>query len=90
VLELHGWGALHEELHRLSKQGAWDEMGRCIDDEVLATFAVDAAPEEAAGALRSRFGDILDRVTCTVQLPDAEQQRAFIGSLRDFREPEGS
>ena len=28
VLELHGWGDLHAELHRLSKQGEWDAMGR--------------------------------------------------------------
>jgi probable F420-dependent oxidoreductase len=82
VLDLHGWGALHEELHRLSKQGQWDEMGRRIDDEVLATFAVEAPPEEAAAALRARYGDILDRVTCTVQLPEAEQQQAFVASLR--------
>jgi len=82
VLDLHGWGALHEELHRMSKQGQWDEMGRRIDDEVLATFAVEAPPEEAAKALRTRYGDILDRVTCTVQLPEAEQQRALVASLQ--------
>jgi probable F420-dependent oxidoreductase len=82
VLELHGWEALHEELHRLSKRGRWDEMGTRIDDEVLATFAIEAPPGDVAAALRSRYGDILDRVTCTVQLPSTEQQAALITSLR--------
>ncbi len=27
VLELHGWGELQGELHRMSKQGLWGEMG---------------------------------------------------------------
>ena len=35
VLDLHGWGDLHTELHRLSRQGEWDAMGTLIDDAVL-------------------------------------------------------
>ena len=35
VLELHGWGDLQTDLHRLSRQGDWDEMGSLIDDEIL-------------------------------------------------------
>ena len=42
VLELHGWGELHTELHRLSRQGEWDVMGSLIDDEILDAFAVVA------------------------------------------------
>jgi alkanesulfonate monooxygenase SsuD/methylene tetrahydromethanopterin reductase-like flavin-dependent oxidoreductase (luciferase family) len=40
VLDLHGWGDLHVELHRLSKQGRWDDMGGLVDDDVLGAFAV--------------------------------------------------
>src|ERR1700742_5108852 len=32
VLDLHGWGDLQTELHRLSLQGGWDEMGSLIDE----------------------------------------------------------
>ena len=42
VLELHGWGELQTELHRLSLAGEWDAMGSLIDDEILETFAVVA------------------------------------------------
>lgn len=62
VLELHGWGALHEELHRLSKVGGWDEMGALIDDDVLDAFAIIGKPAEVADTLQRRFGGLFDRV----------------------------
>jgi probable F420-dependent oxidoreductase len=63
VLDLHGWGDLQEELNRLSKEGRWAEMGDLIDDDMLATFAVVAPLDEVAGALRERWGDVLDRLS---------------------------
>jgi probable F420-dependent oxidoreductase len=62
VLELHGWGDLQTELWTLSKQGRWDEMGALIDDDVLATFAVIADPDQLAAQLTARYGDIADRL----------------------------
>jgi probable F420-dependent oxidoreductase len=57
ILELHGWGALQDQLHRLSRDGAWEEMAALIDDDVLRAFAVVAEPDEVAQAVRDRFGD---------------------------------
>ena len=62
VLDLHGWGDLHTELHRLSKQGGWDAMGELIDDDVLGAFAVVAPLPELATALRQRCDGAIDRV----------------------------
>lgn len=63
VLELHGWGDLQDELNKLSKQGKWVEMGELIDDEILATFAVVAEPDEIAPEIAHRFGDVVTRVS---------------------------
>jgi probable F420-dependent oxidoreductase len=63
VLELHGWGALQDDLNKLSKQGKWVEMGELIDDEMLETFAVIAEPEDVPKALTARYGDIVDRLS---------------------------
>ncbi len=63
VLELHGWGALQDELNALSKQGEWVQMGKLIDDEILNTFAVVGAPEEIAPELQRRYGDVVDRIS---------------------------
>lgn len=69
VLEHHGWGALHTELHRMTRQAQWDAMSNAIDDEILATFAIVAEPEQVAAAVRHRFGDLLHRVSFALPLP---------------------
>lgn len=63
VLELHGWGDLHPELNRLSKEGRWQEMGELIDDDVLETFAVVAEPDGVARGLLDRYGDLVQRIS---------------------------
>ena len=62
VLELHGWGDLHSELHRLSLQGEWDTMGTLIDDEILEAFAVVAPIDTVASKIRDRCAGVIDRV----------------------------
>ncbi|MDI1290764.1 MAG: TIGR03617 family F420-dependent LLM class oxidoreductase [bacterium] len=63
VLELHGWGDLQQELNILARSDRWEEMEDLISDEVLEAFAVVASPDEIAGALRMRFGDIAQRIS---------------------------
>jgi probable F420-dependent oxidoreductase len=62
VLELHGWGDLQTELHRLSHAGEWDAMGSLIDDEILDEFAVVAPIHEVAKKVRERCDGLIDRV----------------------------
>jgi probable F420-dependent oxidoreductase len=62
VLELHGWGDLHTELNRLSKQGEWDAMGSLIDDEMLAAFAVVGPVDQVGAAVKDRCDGVVDRV----------------------------
>ena len=73
VLELHGWGGLHDELHRLSRQGDWDAMGALIDDEVLDEFAVVAPLDEVAAKIRDRCDGVIDRVL--VGFPSRQSRR---------------
>jgi probable F420-dependent oxidoreductase len=61
VLDHHGWGDLHEELHGLSRQGEWGTMSERVDDDVLKTIAVHGTPEKCAAQLQARCGDIADR-----------------------------
>jgi probable F420-dependent oxidoreductase len=62
VLELHGWGDVASELHRLSLQGEWDAMATLIDDEILDAFAVVATTDKLAAALKDRCDGVIDRV----------------------------
>ncbi|OMC44856.1 LLM class F420-dependent oxidoreductase [Mycobacterium sp. IS-2888] len=62
VLDVHGWGDLHADLNRLSKEGEWDAMGSLIDDEMLGAFAVVGPVDTVGAALRSRCEGVVDRV----------------------------
>ncbi len=83
VLDQHGWGELHEQLNRLSRHNAWAEMGALITDDVLDTFAVSGTAAEVAAGLRSRFGDVVDRISLyTPYELDAAQALAVTAHLR--------
>ena len=84
VLELHGWEDLQGELNRLSKQGAWAEMGGLIDDDMLNSFAVVGEPADAAAQLLHRLDGIIDRVSFyqPYSLPDADLA-ALLQGIKD-------
>ena len=63
VLDCHGWGDLHPELNRLSKQGRWKEMNALITDDIMRENAVMRPRREVASALRKRLAGISDSVS---------------------------
>jgi probable F420-dependent oxidoreductase len=83
VLAHHGWADLGTEMNALSKQGKWAEMGDLVTDEMLHTFAVVGSPDEVGPELRSRFGDVIDRLSFYAPYKsDPERWRAIIADLR--------
>jgi probable F420-dependent oxidoreductase len=88
VLELHGWGALQDELNSMTKQQLWANLATVIPEEVLAAFSVVGTPEEVVTELRRRLGDVCTRVT--MKLPDgidADRRAALFETLRAPAEP---
>jgi probable F420-dependent oxidoreductase len=83
VLELHGWGDLHTELHRLSLQGEWDTMGSLIDDDMLDAFAVVGPVDSVAAALRKRCDGVVHRV---LPIFYSASQDCVAAALKEFRE----
>ena len=83
VLELHGWGELHTELHRLSRAGEWDVMGSLIDDEILETFAVVAPLDEVSDKIRDRCDGVIDRVL--VGFPSSVPEDTVSAVLQELR-----
>jgi probable F420-dependent oxidoreductase len=87
TLEVHGWGELHRELNRMSKQGLWDDMTALIDDEVLESIAVVGPRNEIAGKLRQRLAGIADGVSLTHnRAPDPAQWADVVAELQRARE----
>jgi probable F420-dependent oxidoreductase len=72
VLELHGWEGLADELHALSvgrREDKWTAMRDLVDDDVLATFAVVAAPDEVAARVHERWDGVVDRFSVYASYP---------------------
>lgn len=72
VLELHGWEGLADELHALSvgrREDKWTAMRDLVDDEVLATFAVVAAPDDVAARVHERYDGLVDRFSVYASYP---------------------
>jgi probable F420-dependent oxidoreductase len=71
VLAHHGWGALGDELHAMSRRGEWTDMGRLVDDDVLHTFVAVGDAKEVAATIVERFGGLVDRIQLGAAVTDA-------------------
>lgn len=85
ILDHHGLGALHEQLHALSRENGWDAMPGLVDDDVVALFAVRGEdPTAAAAEIRERVGAVADRVSFIGEQPDLEAWAAIAAALRSL------
>jgi alkanesulfonate monooxygenase SsuD/methylene tetrahydromethanopterin reductase-like flavin-dependent oxidoreductase (luciferase family) len=83
VLELHGWGGIHEKLHAASRRGEWAAMAELIDDDMLAAFAAVGSPAEVAAQLRERFKGIVTRLSFSASYPIRPELNAeLLSALR--------
>ena len=82
VLGVHGWGEMQIELNGMSKEGKWQEMGELITDEMLNTFGVMDEPGNVVGAIKERFGDIVDRTSGGFSFVDSDQRQEMVAALR--------
>ncbi len=84
VLETHGWEEVGEKLGKLARDKKWSEIPELVTDEMLRTFAVEAAPDEIGPALRDRYEGLIDRVALYLPLIPGERDtfwRAAINSV---------
>jgi len=83
VLDLHGWGDLQPEAHRLTREGRWQEMGELITDDILHAFAVVSEDiDQVPALLAQRYGGLADTWMCTVETGDGDRQRQLIAAVQ--------
>ena len=88
VLEAHGWEDVGEELGKLARGKRWNEMPGLVTDEMLAAFALEAAPGDVGAALNERYAGLVDRIALYVPFAPGERDgfwRATIESVRMVR-----
>jgi len=82
VLDSVGRGALHPELHALSRSGDWRAMAALVDDELLEAIAVCAPPEALGAELTRRYAGFADRISLVAPWqPDAGAWALVIRAL---------
>ena len=82
VLEQHGWGELQAQLHALTRQGRWAELGSLITDDVLDAFAIVGEVTEIAPKVWSRFGDVVTDFSLVAEGLDARTLGEIARDLR--------
>lgn len=83
VLELHGLGALHGDLNRMSKEGRWPEMAALVPDVFVEEIAVVGPRSEIAAKIAARVSGITDSVSLVNNRnPDPDHFADIITDLR--------
>jgi hypothetical protein len=80
VLDVHGWGDLHEDLRRLTREGRWADLPAAVSDEVVDTVALVGSPSYVADGLRRRFARC-DRVALSTPYAVSTQALAELTAL---------
>ncbi len=88
VLAFHGWEDVGLELHRLSREGKWQEMPALITDDMLEEWAVIATHDDFAAAVKARCTGIFS--TVLLDLPaglqkDEARVRDVVKTLKEDR-----
>jgi len=84
VPEMHGWAERAERLGALARRGRWSEMAEVVDDDMLRTYAVVAAPEDLGAALRQRYAGLADRLTLYLPFRPGDRDRFWQRLVRDL------
>ncbi|CAI8006724.1 Uncharacterized protein Mb1395 [Geodia barretti] len=87
VLECHGFEDVGRQLHRLSLEGKWEEMGALVPDEMLDAFAIIGEYDEIPGMFKERYGGLVDEMHFSIQTTNnAEyaQLRRIVGELQEL------
>ncbi len=85
TFELHGLGALADEMAVLSKAQRWEEMPARINDEVLHMYATVGTYDEIGRRLIERYGGLVTDVEFSIPCATPDEMatmRQLLGQLR--------
>lgn len=85
TLDLFGWRDRGEHLHRLSREGRWDEMPAMISDDMLDALVPSAPYAEIADVLREWYGGLAGRIQFPMPADPADD-RQVAGIVARLRE----
>jgi probable F420-dependent oxidoreductase len=85
TFELHGLGALADEMAILSKAQRWEDMPAKISDEVLHTYATVGTYDEIGRKLVDRFGGIVSDIEFSIPCSTPEEKATMRSLIQQIR-----
>jgi probable F420-dependent oxidoreductase len=82
--EIDGWGDTADELHKLSVQQKWPEMGKLVTDEMVHAFAAVGTYDEIASVMKKRFAGV-NRLSFDMPLRNDHDRGVLKEILQDLR-----
>jgi probable F420-dependent oxidoreductase len=82
VLDIHGWGALQDELIILNRHHRNKDMAALITDEMVATIGIVGSPAVVIEKMKTRFQNLISRTGFSVPDLPVEQLSECIQALK--------
>jgi probable F420-dependent oxidoreductase len=86
VFEAHGWGDVCLQLHEMSKQDRWAEMGNLITDEMLEEFAIVSPYDSLVEKIKARWGGIVTRTGLAIPIRKPEDEERLRHMIRELQQ----
>jgi len=87
VFDLHGWGAVADQLCALAAGGKWREMPRLVTDEVIDTFALRGRWDELPRQVLEKYSGLLDRVSYYFPFVPGQNDDRWRATICGFKSP---
>ena len=86
VLECHGFEDIGKQLHVMSREGKWTEMGDLVTDEMLNAFAIIGEYHEIPSMFKERYGGLVDEMHFSIQTANDAEQGQLRRIVRELQE----
>jgi probable F420-dependent oxidoreductase len=86
VFEAHGWGDVCLQLHEMSTQGRWAEMGDLITEEMLEEFAIVSPYDGLIEKIKARWRGIVTRTGFSIPIRKPEDEERLRHMVRELQQ----
>jgi len=86
VFEVHGWGDVSLQLHEMSTQGRWSEMGGLITEEMLEEFAIVSPYDGLIEKIKARWSGIVTRTGLAIPICKPEDEERLRHMIRELQQ----
>jgi len=86
VMDMHGWGAIAEQLSSLAARGKWADLPRLVTDQMMDAFVVTGSWAEIPAKIKAKYArGLLDRVSYYFPFVPGENEAGWRATVAGFK-----